>query len=82
MATARTLVRHEQVRPDARDTVLTYAAGLLTQVDYADGRMTVLTYDGNNRLTQVVADVPGGSLQKDLAYNPDGTLSGVTKTES
>lgn len=80
MAPARTLIRHDQVRADDNDVAFTYVSGLLTQVDYADGRVTVFTYDSNDRLIQVLADVPDGQLQKDLVYNPDDTLSSVTKT--
>jgi YD repeat-containing protein len=59
---------------------LTWAAGKLAAVTYADGRSKAMTYTGE-QLTRVDRLTPGQTTQRaDLAYNPDGTLAGITES--
>jgi hypothetical protein len=56
---------------------LTWAAGRLAAVAYADGRTKALTYTGD-QLTQVDRLTPGLPTQRaTLQYHPDGTLASV-----
>lgn len=59
---------------------LTWAAGRLTGVTYADGRSKAMTYTGE-QLTRVDRLTPSAPTQRaDLAYNPDGSLVGITES--
>ena len=59
---------------------LTWAAGKLAAVTYADGSSKTMTYTGE-QLTRVDRLTPGQLTQRaDLAYNPDGTLAGITES--
>lgn len=59
---------------------LTWAAGKLAAVTYADGRSKTMTYTGE-QLTRVDRLTPSAQTQRaDLAYNPDGTVAGVTES--
>jgi hypothetical protein len=59
---------------------LTWAAGKLAAVTYADGRSKTMTYTGS-QLTRVDRLTPSQPTQRaDLTYNPDGTLAGVTES--
>jgi hypothetical protein len=66
------------VAPNTR--TLTWAAGRLAAVTFADGRSKTITYTGS-QLTRVDRLTPAQPTQRaDLTYNPDGTLAGVTET--
>lgn len=52
-------------RPDA---TLTYAAGRLTRVDYADGRYKTLTYVGSQLITVACVDPGVETATKTLGY--------------
>jgi hypothetical protein len=61
---------------------LSWAAGRLAGVAFADGRSKALTWSGD-QLTRVDHLRPGLPTQRaDLAYNPDGTLASVTQSEA
>lgn len=60
---------------------LTWSAGRLVGVAYADGRSKALTWTGD-QLTRVDTLRPGlTTLRADLTYNPDGTLAAVAQSE-
>lgn len=60
---------------------LTWAAGTLVRVDYADGSVKLLTWLAA-RLVQVELFRAGQlASTKALTYNPDGTLAAVVETQ-
>jgi len=58
-----------------------YTAGLLTRVDYDGGNYKTLTYTAGV-LTQVVYTLPGRTITKVFAYNPDGSLASINQSET
>ena len=56
----------------------TYAAGLLTRIDYASGAHKLFTYTAGV-LTQLDYVVGAVTTRKTFTYNPDGTLAAITQ---
>lgn len=65
--------------PD-KSPVFTYAAGLLTRVDYASGNYKTFTYTAGV-LTQVVYVLPGRTVTKVFTYGIDGSLASISQSE-
>lgn len=68
---------------DTRTTVPTYTSGKLTKVEEKDGstviRSTVLTYDGNGKLTTKAETAGGKTVTTTITYDANGKFSGKTK---
>lgn len=64
-----------------KSPVMTWTAGVLTGVAYADGSTKTMSYT-DGRLTRVDLARPGRpTTRKDLTYNGDGTVAAVEESE-
>lgn len=57
---------------------LTYTAGVLTRIDYANGDYKTLTYTAG-QLVQIDHVMPGRTVRKAFTYAA-GVLTGITET--
>lgn len=67
-------------RREDKNPVYTYAAGVLTRVDYASGNYKTFSYSGG-RLSQLQYVLAGRTMTKVFSYNLDGTLASISQTE-
>ena len=61
-----------------RSPEMTYADGVLSRVDYADGTYKLFVY-AVGRLLHVDFVTPGATFRKAFFYNPDGSLHHITE---
>ena len=59
---------------------MTYAGGMLSRVDYADGTYKLFEYV-TGRLLHVDFVTPTATVRKTFFYTPDGSLDHITEAE-